>query len=135
MQRFGRRGSGVGDLERPGDVAWGVRGGSRVEAGGGAGAGMPDVPSGLPAPGELPALPDEVVTTTVDIAGHLPAKLAGMRAHATQVTIWEGDDGQRAYTLSDGVARPICTVEQFTLASGRVDPASVRTDLFAGVVG
>ena len=119
----------------PRDVFWVVASRSTVEAGVAAMAAMPDLPFRLPAPGELPALPDEVVTTTVDIAGHLPAKLAGMRAHATQVTIWEGDDGQRAYTLSDGVARPICTVEQFTLASGRVDPASVRTDLFAGVVG
>lgn len=119
----------------PCDVFWVVASRSAVEAGVAAMAAMPDLPFRLPAPGDLPALPDEVVTTTVDIAEHLPAKLAGMRAHATQVAIWEGDYGQRAYTLSDGVARPICTVEQFTLASGRVDPASVPTGLFGGVAG
>jgi N-acetyl-1-D-myo-inositol-2-amino-2-deoxy-alpha-D-glucopyranoside deacetylase len=108
---------------------------STVDGGVVALAGMSGMPFRLPDAGELPALPDEVVTTTVDIATHVPAKLAAMRAHATQVSVWEAGDGQRAYALSDGVARPVCTVEQFALASGRSDPASVRTDLFGGAAG
>jgi len=93
---------------------------------------MPRMPFRLPRPGELPALPDSVVTTTVDVAAQLPAKLAALRAHATQVAVWEGAGGQRAYALTDGVARPVCTVEQFALATGRAEPAQ-RTDLFGGL--
>jgi N-acetyl-1-D-myo-inositol-2-amino-2-deoxy-alpha-D-glucopyranoside deacetylase len=106
---------------------------STVEEGVAALARMPRLPFRLPKPGELPALPDPVVTTTIDIAARLPAKLAALRAHATQVAVWEGADGQRAYALTDGVARPVCAVEQFTLAHGRADPAQVRSDLFGGL--
>jgi N-acetyl-1-D-myo-inositol-2-amino-2-deoxy-alpha-D-glucopyranoside deacetylase len=106
---------------------------STVDEGVAALARMPHLPFQLPKPGELPALPDDVVTTSVDITAHLSAKLAAMRAHATQVAVWEGDPGHGAYTLTDGVARPVCTVEQFALADGRVDPARVRTDLFGGL--
>lgn len=106
---------------------------STIDQGVAALARMPGMPFRLPKPGELPALPDAVVTTTIDVAAHLPAKLAAMRAHATQVSVWEGRNDQRAYALTDGVARPVCTVEQFALAHGGVDPAKVRTDLFGGL--
>lgn len=105
---------------------------STIDAGVAGLAAMTGMPYRLPAQGELPGLPDDVVTTTVDIGAHVPAKLAAMRAHATQVTVWEGVDGQKVYALSDGVARPVCTVEQFALASGPVDRTSVTTDLFGG---
>jgi N-acetyl-1-D-myo-inositol-2-amino-2-deoxy-alpha-D-glucopyranoside deacetylase len=108
---------------------------STIDQGVAALAGMPRMPFRLPRPGELPALPDAVVTTTIDVAAYLPAKLAALRAHATQVAVWEGQDDQRAYALTDGVARPVCAVEQFALAHGRVDPAQVRTDLLGGVAG
>ena len=114
-------------------VFWVVTARSTIEAGVAELAGMPGLPFRPPAHGELPALPDEVVTTTVDIAAHLPAKLAAMRAHATQVSVWEAGDGRRAYALTDGVAKPVCTVEQFALASGRADPSAVRTDLLGGL--
>jgi len=119
----------------PYTVFWVVWARSTIDAGVAELARMPGLPYRLPAAGELPALPDDVVTTTVDIAAHVPAKLAAMRAHATQVSVWEGGDGRRAYALSDGVARPVCAVEQFTLASGRVDPATAGADLFGGEAG
>lgn len=106
---------------------------STVDEGVAALAQMPRMPFRLPKPGELPALPDAVVTTTIDVAAHVPAKLAALRAHATQVAVWEGQNDQRAYALTDGVARPVCTVEQFALAHGQVEPAQVRTDLLGGL--
>lgn len=96
-----------------------------------------NLPFPLPAVDELPAVADDTVTTVVDITDQLPAKVSAMRAHATQVTVWEGSggsDGVRAYALSNGQARPLIPFEEFTLVGGRADAAHVRTDLF-GVDG
>jgi N-acetyl-1-D-myo-inositol-2-amino-2-deoxy-alpha-D-glucopyranoside deacetylase len=91
------------------------------------------LPFPLPDDDELPSVPDDVVTTIVDIRAALPAKMAAMRAHATQVLLWEGaSDGQRAYTLFDGLAQPLFTEERFTLVDGRLAADQVRTDLFDG---
>ena len=46
------------------------------------------------------SVPDEQVTTEIDATGYLPAKLAAMKAHETQITV----DGQ-FYALSDEVGR------------------------------
>jgi N-acetyl-1-D-myo-inositol-2-amino-2-deoxy-alpha-D-glucopyranoside deacetylase len=90
-----------------------------------------ELPFPLPAEGELPSVPDEVVTTTVDVSRQLPAKIAALRAHATQVSLWEGDgDRRRAYALSNGLAQPLVPVEQFRLVGGRAEPRQVETDLF-----
>jgi N-acetyl-1-D-myo-inositol-2-amino-2-deoxy-alpha-D-glucopyranoside deacetylase len=86
-------------------------------------------PYRLPAPGELPVVPDETITTVIDIEAHLPAKLRAMRAHATQVSVWE----DRAYALSNLVAQPVLPHEYFRLASGR--SAGAETDLFGGLAG
>jgi len=90
------------------------------------------LPFALPSADELPWVPDDVVSTTVDITTQLPAKVAAMRAHATQVSVWEGRGGELAYALSNGLARPLATVEQFTLVGGRVAADEVSTDLFGG---
>ncbi|RIQ21213.1 N-acetyl-1-D-myo-inositol-2-amino-2-deoxy-alpha-D-glucopyranoside deacetylase [Jiangella rhizosphaerae] len=72
------------------------------------------------------------VDAVVDGSDHLDAKLAAMRAHATQIDVqWP------YFTLSDNVGQPIWAQEYFRLAHGRrgpADPATgVETDLFAGV--
>jgi len=113
-------------------VFWAAVASSTVRAGLAELAGVDGLPYRMPADGELPCVPDEVVTTTVDIAAHLPAKLAAMRAHATQVSVWEDGAGRRAYALSNGLANPVATVEHYTLAGGRVGPEQVRTDVFGG---
>ncbi len=62
-------------------------------------------------------VPDDQVTTAIDAAKYLDAKLAAMRAHETQITVdgeffaLSNDLGQRAlgteyYTLLAGAARP-----------------------------
>jgi N-acetyl-1-D-myo-inositol-2-amino-2-deoxy-alpha-D-glucopyranoside deacetylase len=92
-------------------------------------AALADLPYRLPAPGELPVVDDETITTVIDISDRLPAKLRAMRAHATQITVWE----DRAYALSNLVAQPVLPHEYFRLASGRPDGA--ETDLFGGLAG
>lgn len=92
-----------------------------------------ELPFVLPTAEELASVPDEAVTTVVEVADQLPAKVAALRAHATQVTVWEGSggsDGVQAFALSDGRARPLVPFEEFTLVGGQADVAQVRTDLF-----
>jgi N-acetyl-1-D-myo-inositol-2-amino-2-deoxy-alpha-D-glucopyranoside deacetylase len=69
------------------------------------------------------AVPDEQVTTSVDGSKYLDAKIAAMRAHATQITV----DGFY-YALSDNVGRRVLGVEHFIQLAGP-KPAPVN-DLF-----
>ncbi|GAB3465879.1 N-acetyl-1-D-myo-inositol-2-amino-2-deoxy-alpha-D-glucopyranoside deacetylase [Kineococcus endophyticus] len=97
---------------------------------GAAGAGDPD--------GTLPSVvvPDGEVTTVVDGTGQLPAKLAALRAHATQVEL-DLDADVPVMRLSNGVPQPVWPTEHFRLrhgvASGPFDADGRETDLFAGV--
>jgi len=109
----------------------GARAALRRFAGSGAsGAADPD--------GPLPSVvvPDGEVTTVVDGSGQLPAKLAALRAHATQISL-DLDAEVPAMRLSNGVPQPITTHEHYRLvhgvASGPFDAAGRETDLFAGV--
>lgn len=93
------------------------------------------IPEGwrLPEPGELPSVPDETVTTTIDVSSVIGAKRAALRAHATQVTV--APSGTE-YALSNNVAQPIFTEEHFVLARGRLGPRDGdgrERDLFAGI--
>ncbi|HEV8558466.1 MAG TPA: N-acetyl-1-D-myo-inositol-2-amino-2-deoxy-alpha-D-glucopyranoside deacetylase [Actinophytocola sp.] len=92
---------------------------------------MDGLPFRLPRPGELPVTEDAEITTVVPVSEVLPAKLAAMRAHATQVTVWQGADGERCYALSNAIAQPIVTDEFYVLARGSADRAG--TDLFGGL--
>ncbi|GGS13597.1 MULTISPECIES: N-acetyl-1-D-myo-inositol-2-amino-2-deoxy-alpha-D-glucopyranoside deacetylase [Actinokineospora] len=103
-----------------------------VEAGLAALAGV-DLPYRMPEPGELPVVADREITTRVAIGDHLPAKLRALRAHATQVSVWQGA-GEAAdtvvYALSNGIAQPVLDSECYVLASGS---GPVETDLFGGL--
>jgi N-acetyl-1-D-myo-inositol-2-amino-2-deoxy-alpha-D-glucopyranoside deacetylase len=88
---------------------------------------------GVQSADELPfALPDELVTTMVDARERLDAKLAAMRAHATQISV----DGP-FFALSDNVGQQAMGIEYFRLARGQLGPGSDdsgrETDLFAGL--
>ena len=111
-------------------VFWAAVSRSTVRDGLAALAGLDGLPFPVPSVGELPSVPDDVVTTTVDVGSQLAAKVAALRAHATQVSVWEGPGGERAYALSNGLAQPVAEVEQFTLVGGRASAADVGTDLF-----
>jgi N-acetyl-1-D-myo-inositol-2-amino-2-deoxy-alpha-D-glucopyranoside deacetylase len=83
----------------------------------------------VPADDELPVTPDEEVTTTLDVAAYVPAKLAALRAHATQLAVVEGDVPY--FALTNELAQPIPARDSFVLAYGPADGAA--DDLFGGL--
>ena len=85
------------------------------------------------AAGELPSfvVPDDQVTTVIDGTAHVEAKLAAMRAHATQITV----DGP-FFALSNNLGNAVWAMEHYRLARGVAVPAGEdgrERDLFAGV--
>ncbi|MFC6092107.1 N-acetyl-1-D-myo-inositol-2-amino-2-deoxy-alpha-D-glucopyranoside deacetylase [Saccharothrix lopnurensis] len=94
-------------------------------------AGLGDLPWRLPAEGELPVTDDEAITTVVDVSEHLVAKLRALRAHSTQVGVWQDGAGGASYALSNGIAQPVVPTEHYVLARGPV--AGAATDLFGGL--
>jgi N-acetyl-1-D-myo-inositol-2-amino-2-deoxy-alpha-D-glucopyranoside deacetylase len=83
---------------------------------------------------ELPfAVPDEMVTTAVDGTDHVQAKLAAMRAHATQISV----DGP-FFALSNNIGLQAWAMEYYRCVRGEAIPdtddgAGHERDLFAGV--
>ena len=77
--------------------------------------------------------PDEAIDAVIDVPDQLGAKVAALRAHATQVTVAPDD---RSLALSNNVALPIGAVEHYVLASGEAghrDDRGWETDLLAGL--
>jgi N-acetyl-1-D-myo-inositol-2-amino-2-deoxy-alpha-D-glucopyranoside deacetylase len=72
-------------------------------------------------------VPDDQVTTEIDAAKYLDAKIAAMRAHETQITV----DGE-FFALSNEIGHRIIATEYFTLLAGERGPGDPRErDLFA----
>ncbi|GAB85822.1 N-acetyl-1-D-myo-inositol-2-amino-2-deoxy-alpha-D-glucopyranoside deacetylase [Gordonia rubripertincta] len=93
------------------------------------------VPHGwrMPHPGELPSYPDDEITTEVDVRAYYPHKVAGLAAHATQVTV--APSGTE-YALSNNILQPILDHEHFILTDHDPRPAldgDRETDLFSGI--
>jgi N-acetyl-1-D-myo-inositol-2-amino-2-deoxy-alpha-D-glucopyranoside deacetylase len=103
---------------------------STLEAGIARISGLPGLPYRPPAPGELPSVDDAAVTVRLDVTAQRAARVAALRAHATQVEVWTGDGGTVVWALSNGVAQPLLDVEEYVLPDG---PAGPLDDLFAGV--
>jgi N-acetyl-1-D-myo-inositol-2-amino-2-deoxy-alpha-D-glucopyranoside deacetylase len=96
---------------------------------------MTGLPDGWqrPGPDDLPCVPDEQVTTVVDVAGVLDAKRAALAAHATQVVVAPGG---AQFALSNLVAQPVLEQEHYVLVRGDrgdVDGSGRERDLFAGL--
>lgn len=98
-----------------------------------AGAVDDGLPWRLATPDELASVPDDAVTTRLDVAAQLPAKLAALRAHATQLTVWQRG-AYRAFALTNELAQPVHATECFTLVdvAGRARPV-LEDDLFEGI--
>ncbi len=84
-------------------------------------------------PDDLPfGVDDDVVTTSIDGGAFYEAKLAAMRAHATQISLDSG-----FFALSNNIGAPAMAMEYFRLVRGQVggpvDAQGRETDLFAGV--
>jgi LmbE family N-acetylglucosaminyl deacetylase len=59
------------------------------------------------------SVPDDEVTTEIDATAYLPAKLAAMAAHETQITV----DGE-FYALSNEIGQRALGTEYYTLLAG-----------------
>ena len=84
---------------------------------------------------ELPfGVDDSVVTAAVDGRAYLPAKMAAMRAHATQIAV----DGP-FFALSNNVGQLAFGIEYYRLVRGEagpvVDDHGREEDLFSGIAG
>ncbi len=82
---------------------------------------------------DLPfGVPDEQVSTQIDGSAYLEAKLAAMRAHASQIAV-----DSPFFALSDRVGQRAFGVEYYTLLAGSRGPGSGphdwESDLFAGI--
>ena len=82
---------------------------------------------------ELPfGTDDDKVTTEIDAGDYLDAKLAAMRAHATQIAV-----DSPFFALSDKVGQRALGTEYYTLLAGPAwtpqAPADREPDLFAGL--
>ncbi len=129
----------AGGAEYPGEpwtvpkVYWTVMAKSAIAAGFNAFEDLPpdwirvsidDVPFGYP---------DDAIDAVMEVPDRLPAKVAALRAHATQVTV--AADG-RSCALSNKLALPIGAIEHYVLAAGKPgdrDDRGWETDLLAGL--
>ncbi len=126
------------DLGPAHDIAkiyWGAMSESRMRAGLRAlrDAGDTTTFEGMDPDGPLPHFvsPDEDLAAMVDATDYFDAKMAAMRAHATQITT----DGP-FFALSNNVGAPAWGQEFYRLAKGTqgpLGPEGLETDLFAGL--
>ena len=82
---------------------------------------------------DLPfAKPDELVSTVVNAPEYVPAKLAAMKAHATQISV----DGP-FFALSNNLGLSVWGDEYYTLVKGEksapFDANGRELDIFAGI--
>lgn len=89
----------------------------------------------MPEPDELPSVPDEAIRVRVDVSTQRVARVAAMRAHATQVAVWS-DAEVTAFAVSNFVAQPLLDVDEFVPGDGGVAPMNdgVADDLFGETV-
>lgn len=121
-------------------VYWTVAARFDVEAGLAELARAAGLPWRVAQPDELASVPDGSVTTRIDVHDHLRAKLDALRAHATQLTVWEDagrvdGSGLTAFALTNEIAQPVPSVECYTLvgAARSVRAQETETDLFQGI--
>jgi N-acetyl-1-D-myo-inositol-2-amino-2-deoxy-alpha-D-glucopyranoside deacetylase len=77
--------------------------------------------------------PDDKIDAVIDASNHMPAKLAALRAHATQVSVAANG---KSCALSNNIAVPILAEEHYILVAGEPgerDQRGWETDLLAGV--
>ncbi|WP_040765703.1 N-acetyl-1-D-myo-inositol-2-amino-2-deoxy-alpha-D-glucopyranoside deacetylase [Tsukamurella sp. 1534] len=80
----------------------------------------------------LPTHPDDTLTALIDVSGVADRKVAGLRAHATQLAVAPAGN---TFALTNLIAQPVLTEEAFVLAAGTAAPGpdGLERDLFAGV--
>ena len=100
-------------------------------------AAMGDVPDGwvTVTADDLPqfGFTDDAIDAALDLTAHSAARVAALRAHATQVSV--APDG-RSFALSNNLALPVDSTEYYVLAEGAAGPRDHRgweTDLLSGL--
>lgn len=86
-----------------------------------------------PAEGPTFAFAEDRITAVIDAPAHLPAKIAAIGAHATQVEL--GPTG-RAFALSNKIVIPLLSAEHYVLVSGKQGDTAddgLEHDLLAGL--
>lgn len=87
--------------------------------------------------GDVPGVVDDAeISAVIDGSGFAAAaKVAAMRAHATQIAVADGTPPY--FALSNELAQPLLTREYYQLVRGQEEEGSGRweSDLFAGVLG
>jgi N-acetyl-1-D-myo-inositol-2-amino-2-deoxy-alpha-D-glucopyranoside deacetylase len=114
------------------------------------------LPWALPTADQLPSVPDDTVTTRLDVSAQLAAKVAALRAHATQLTVWTGcgsgpdhgtgsgagngtdsgagsaglvalaETGRLAFALTNEIAMPVPRTESYALVGAAGSVRPVR---------
>jgi N-acetyl-1-D-myo-inositol-2-amino-2-deoxy-alpha-D-glucopyranoside deacetylase len=77
--------------------------------------------------------PDDAIDAVIEVDEQLPAKVAALRAHATQVAV--APNG-RSFALSNNMALPVAPIEHYILAAGTAgerDDRGWETDLLTGL--
>ncbi|MCW2632815.1 MAG: N-acetyl-D-myo-inositol-2-amino-2-deoxy-alpha- D-glucopyranoside deacetylase [Pseudonocardia sp.] len=90
------------------------------------------LPFRLPEPDELATVPGDAVTTRIDVSDQLAAKVAALRAHRTQLTVFTAG-GHPGYALTNDIAQPVLRTESYTRAEPAARESITEADLFAGV--
>lgn len=81
------------------------------------------------APFPMVTYPREQIDAIIDIEPYVPAKIAGLMCHATQV-----DAGETSHEAARFVESPMTRHEFFILGRSVLpEPAGVEKDLFAGL--
>ena len=79
-------------------------------------AAIRNTPFRIPAPDELPSVPDGAVTTRLCVRDQHARRVAAMRAHTTQVVV---APDERSFAMSNDIAQPILDVEEYIAVDGR----------------
>jgi N-acetyl-1-D-myo-inositol-2-amino-2-deoxy-alpha-D-glucopyranoside deacetylase len=85
------------------------------------------LPLPVPPVDDLPTVPDATITTRVVLDGARVAKLAALRAHATQIGVYDDGAEPPVFALSNGLAQPVLPAEGFVHLRG---PEGGPDDLF-----
>jgi N-acetyl-1-D-myo-inositol-2-amino-2-deoxy-alpha-D-glucopyranoside deacetylase len=78
----------------------------------------PWLPMPVPPVADLPTVPDTTITTRVALGRARVAKLAALRAHATQIAVHDDGSEPPAFALSNGLAQPVLPAECFVHLRG-----------------
>jgi N-acetyl-1-D-myo-inositol-2-amino-2-deoxy-alpha-D-glucopyranoside deacetylase len=89
------------------------------------------LPLPVPPVDDLPTVPDATVTVRVALGPARTRKLAALRAHATQIRVFDDGDEPPAFALSNDLAQPVLPAESFVLLRGPADAADALGALSA----